>query len=96
MPIRDGKVVGWKHEVNGFKEIVTHEELSVKDKLQRLGALLREKKKIFNLDEDEYHEQIEDVLECHADDDEELERAGDEIIESIYNYADHHLIWLGI
>jgi hypothetical protein len=96
MPIRDGKVVGWKHEVNDFKEIVAHEELSVKEKLQRLETLFRDKKSTFNLDNDEFHIQIESLLKEWGHNEEVLEFRANEIIDSIYNYADHHLIWLGI
>lgn len=96
MPIRNGKVVGWKHEVKGFKEIVNHDEMTIKEKLEGLRALLQEKRDIFNLDEDEYHEQTEEALEDWGHDDGELEFLGNEILERIYCYADCHLIWLGI
>jgi len=96
MPIRNGKIVDWTHKIDEFSTIVCDENFSVKEKLEKLHALMRRHHAIFNKDEDEYADQIEEAIEDWGHDEEELEFVGDGILNSIYNYADEHLIWLGI
>lgn len=96
MPIRNGKIVAWKHNLPQFSAITSSEELSVEEKLEQIKELIEKHDKIFGDEGEWFSSQLEDVLEFSDEDQELMIEEGDEVLCDIYNFCDDELIWLGI
>lgn len=95
MPIRNGKIVNWKHKVNDFGKTIGRDDISSEEKLKLLADLIEKNQKIFGDEDEDFAEDLRDVVEINAGDEDELESEGNYVISRIYDYADANLIWLG-
>jgi len=91
MPVRNGRVVNWKLRIDDFGKIVGDDELSSRTKLNKLYKLL-DKHAVFQ-DED-FADRLQEIA-C-LDDEDDLEVEGNDVLAEIYDFADDHLIWLGM
>lgn len=93
----DGEVVGWKLTIGGFKKILGDDSLSDEKTLLSLANLIDQHEVAFNR-EDDYNDFAEDLREVVAYNSGtgDLEDEGNYVLDRIYDYADRHLIWLGI
>lgn len=95
MPMCNGKIVDWKHNLPQFSAITSSEELSIREKLVQIKELIEKHEKIFGEHGAWFSRQLEDVL-AFNETDQELIEEGDEVLCDIYNFCDTELIWLGI
>lgn len=91
MPLRNGRVVNWKTHINDFGTIVADLDLSSRQKIVKLHELL-DQHTVFQ-DED-FADRLQEIA-C-LDDEDALEVEGNDVIAEIYDFADDHLIWLGM
>ncbi len=93
----DGKVVGWSLEIQEFKDALGDDSLSDEETLLALAKIIDKHKDAFSKDghDSDFAEDLREAVGFHSGTD-DLEDEGNYVINRIYNYADHHLIWLGI
>ena len=84
MPIRNGRAVGWKHniELSDFwerEEPIQEKAAEIKRRMQKLADF-----------DDELNSLLEDLCDCQ-----DVE-AFDEVWTMIYDWADDHLVWINV
>ncbi|MHC4432402.1 MAG: hypothetical protein ACYTBS_11230, partial [Planctomycetota bacterium] len=82
-------------EVNDFGKTIGRDDISNEEKLKLLADLIERNQKIFGDEDEDFAEDLRDVVEINAGDEDELESEGNYVISRIYDYADANLIWLG-
>jgi len=82
-------------QVEEFNRAVTSEH-PVEKKIKQLIDIVRKNEAAFSMEEDDFADELECVLECNGDDPEEMENEGNHVISQIYDYADRNLVWLGV
>jgi hypothetical protein len=93
----NGDVVGWKIKIAEFRKTIGDDDLSDEKKLLALAKIIDKHKETFSKEDDynDFAEDLREVVECNSGTD-DLEDEGNYVIGRIYDYADRHLIWLGI
>lgn len=97
MPLRNGKVVPWKLKIDEFRDALGNDNFSDEKRLLGLAELIDQHKEVFSNGYGDYGfaQDLREVVEVNSGTD-DLENEGNYVINKIYDYADRHLIWLGI
>ena len=91
----NGNVVAWKLEIQSFRETIGNDDLSDEETLLALAKLIDQHEEAFSKNGNSFANDLREVAEANYDAD-DIENEGNYVLERIYNYADRHLIWLGI
>lgn len=93
----NGDVVGWKIKIQEFKDTLGDDSLSDEETLLALAKIIDKHKDAFSKDghDSDFAEDLREVVAYNSGTD-DLEDEGNYVLSRIYNYADTHLIWLGI
>ncbi len=91
----NGNVVAWKLEIQAFREALGNDGLSGEETLLALAKLIDHHEEAFRKDDDDFAQDLREVVGVNSGTD-DLEDEGNYVLDRIYDYADRHLIWLGI
>jgi len=91
MPMRDGVIVDWNHKFD-IKVFLDDESLTDSERLRKIANLIEQNEKVFTLEDDDF---AQDFREAAGWEDDDVEAEGNYVLDSLYNYADRNLIWLG-
>lgn len=91
----NGNVVGWNLEIQEFKDTLHDDGLSDEKTLLALAKIIDKHEAAFSKEDEDFAQDLREAVGFHSGTD-DLRPEGDHVLNRIYNYADTHLIWLGI